>query len=63
VELQELMAQKRFIAASSLDVGEVATEEAGNDYWPQPLNQWARVCWYVADTGYDIEVIDSDGLT
>ena len=57
------MAKKRFIAASSPDVGKVAAEEADDDYWPQALNQRARVCWHVADTGYDIEVIDSDSLT
>jgi hypothetical protein len=45
------MAQKRFIAASSPDVGEVAAEEADNDYWLQAVNQWAIVCWYVADAG------------
>lgn len=57
------MFQKRFIVASSPDVGEVAAEEADDDEWPQAFNQWARVFWYVVDAGYDIEVIDSDGLT
>jgi hypothetical protein len=29
----------------------------------EPFNQRARVFWHVADAGYDIEVIDTDGLT
>ena len=62
VELEERLAQKRCIAVSSPDVAEVA-EEVEDHYWPQALNQRARVCRYVADAGYDIEVIDSDGLT
>src|SRR3990170_1954851 len=62
VELEERLAQKRCIMASSPDVAEVATEEADDHYWPQALNQRARVCGYVADAGYDIEVINSDGL-
>ena len=59
------MAQKSFIAASSPDVGEVAAEEAIDDDWTwiNPFNQWARVFWHIADAGYDIEVIDTDGLT
>jgi hypothetical protein len=59
------MAQKSFTVASSPDVDEVATEEADDDDWTwiEPFNQRARVFWHVADTGYDIEVIDTDGLT
>ena len=64
-ELKERMAQKSFTAASSPDVGEVATEEADDDDWTwiEPFNQRARVFWHVADAGYDIEVVDTDGLT
>jgi hypothetical protein len=58
MELEERLAQKRCIAVSSPDVA----TEADDDDWPQALNQRARVCWYVADASYDIEVIDSDGL-
>jgi hypothetical protein len=58
VELEERLAQKRCIAVSSPDVA----EEADDHYWPQALNQRARVCGYVADAYYDIEVVDSDGL-
>src|SRR3990170_4484374 len=59
------MAQKSFTAASPPDVGEVAAEEADDDDWTwiDPFNQRARVFWYVADAGYDIEVVNSDGLT
>ena len=59
MELEERLAQKRCIAVSSPDVA----EEADDHYWPQALNQQARLCGYVADAGYDIEVIDTDGLT
>ena len=58
VELEERLDQKRCITVSSPDV----TEEADDHYWPQALNQRARVCGYVTDAGYDIEVIDSDAL-
>ena len=64
-ELKERMAQKSFITASSPNVGEVAAEEADDDDWTwiKPLNQRARVFWYVVDAGYDIEVVDNDGPT
>ena len=58
VELEERLAQKRCIAVSSPDVA----EEADDHYWRQALKQRARVCGHVSATGYDIEVIDSDGL-
>ena len=58
VELEERLAKKRCIAVSSPDVA----EEADDHYWLQALNQRARVCGYVTDAGYDIEVIDSAGL-
>ena len=58
VELEERLAQKRCIVVSSPDVA----EEADDHYWPQELNQRARVCGYAADAGYDIKVIDSDAL-
>ena len=58
MELEERLAQKRCIAVSSHDVA----EEAGDHYWPHALNQQAKLCGYVADAGYDIEVLDSDGL-
>jgi hypothetical protein len=32
------MAQKRFTAASSPDIGEVATKEADYDDWLEPFN-------------------------
>ena len=54
---------KRCIAASSPDVVEVAAEEADDHYRPQALNQQARVCRHVANVGYNIEVINGDGLT
>src|SRR6266511_4341115 len=38
------------------------TEEADDHYWRQALKQRASVCGHVAAAGYDIEVIDSDGL-
>ena len=59
VELEERLAQKRCIVVSSPNVA----EEAHDHYWPHALNQRARVCGYVADTGYNIEVVNSDGLT
>ena len=62
MELEERLAQKRCMVTSSPNVAEVATEEANDHYWPQALNQWDRVCWYVASAGYDIELADSDGL-
>ena len=40
----------------------MAAEEADDHYWPQALNQRARVCGYVADAGHDIEVVDSNDL-
>ena len=58
VELEERLAQKRCIAVSSPDVA----EEADDHYWRQALKQRARVCGHVSAAGYDIEVIDSDGL-
>ena len=58
VEFEERLAQKRCITVSPPDV----TEEANDHYWPQALKQQARVCGYVSDAGYDIEVIDSDDL-
>ena len=58
VELEERLAQKRCIAVSSPDVA----EEAADHYWPQALNQRARVCRYVANAGYDIKVINNDGM-
>ena len=58
MELEERLAQKRCIAVSLPDVA----EEADEHYWLQTLNQWARVCRYVTDAGYDIEVVDSDSL-
>ena len=54
----ELLAQKRCIAVSSPDVA----EEADDHYWRQALKQRARVCGHVSAAGYDVEVIDSDGL-
>ena len=58
MELEERLAQKRCIAVSSPDVA----EEAGDHYWQQALKQRARVCGHVSAAGYDVEVIDSDGL-
>ena len=58
MELEERLAQKRCIAVSSPDVA----EEANDHYWRQALKQRARVCGHVSAAGYDIEVIDSDGL-
>ena len=58
VELGEQLAQKRCIAVSSPDVA----EEADDHYWRQALKQRARVCGHVSAAGYDIEVIDNDGL-
>ena len=58
MELEERLAQKRCIAVSSPDVA----EEADAHYWRQALKKWARVCGHVSATGYDIKVIDSDGL-
>ena len=58
MELEERLVQKRCIAVSSPDVA----EEADDHYWRQALKQWARVCGHVSAAGYDIEVIDSDGL-
>ena len=55
MELEERLAQKRCIAVSSPDVA----EEADHHYWPHALKQQARVCGYVADVGYDNEVVDS----
>ena len=63
MELEERLARKRCITASSPDAAEMAAKEADNHYWSQALSQRATVCGYVADTGYDIEVVDSDGLT
>ncbi|KAE8801149.1 ABC transporter B family member 2 [Hordeum vulgare] len=48
--------------ASSLDVTEVAVGEANDHYWLHALNQRARLSWYVVDAGYNIEVIDNNGL-
>ena len=64
VELEERLAQKRCIAVSLPDVAEVAAEEADDDDWTwiKPFNQRARVCGHVSATGYDMNVIDSDGL-
>ena len=58
MEFEERLAQKRCITVSSPDVA----EEADDHYWRQALKQWARVCGHVSAAGYDIEVIDSDGL-
>ena len=58
VELEERLAQKRCIAVSSPDVA----MEADDHYWPEALNQRARVCGHVSSAGYDIELIDSDAL-
>ena len=58
VELEERLAQKRCIAVSSPDVA----EEADDHYYRQALKQRARVCGHISAAGYDIEVIDSDGL-
>ena len=58
VELEERLAQKRCVAVSSPNVA----EEADDHYWRQALKQRARVCGHVLAAGYDIEVIDSDGL-
>ena len=58
VELEERLAQKRCIAVSSPDVA----EEADDHYWWQALKQRARVCAHVSAAGYDMEVIESDGL-
>ena len=58
VELEERLAQKRCIAVSSPDVA----EEADDHYWRQVLKQRARVCGHVSAVGYNIEVIDNDGL-
>ncbi|XP_020193718.1 uncharacterized protein [Aegilops tauschii subsp. strangulata] len=59
------MTQKSFTAASSPDVGEVATEEADDDDWTwiEPFNQRTRVFWHVADASYDIGVVDTNELT
>ena len=62
MELEERLAQKRCITASSPDVTEVAAEEADDHYWRQALKQRARVCGHVSAVGYHIEVIDNDGL-
>ena len=59
MELEERLAQKRCIVISSPNV----VEEADDPYWLHTLNQRARVCGYVMDTDYDIEVVDSDDLT
>ena len=53
MELKERLAQKRCIAVSSPDIA----EEADDHYWPQTLNQRARVCGYVTNANYNIEVI------
>ena len=58
MELEERLDQKRCIAVSSPDVA----EEADDHYWRQALKQRARVCAQVSAAGYDIEVIDNDGL-
>ena len=58
MELEERLAQKRCIVVSSPDVA----EKANDHYWRQALKQRARVCGHVSAAGYDIEVIDSDGL-
>ena len=58
MELEERLAQKWCITISSPDVA----KEDGDHYWPQALNQRARVCGYVADAGHDIEVVDSNDL-
>ena len=58
MELEERLAQKRCIAVSSPDVA----EEANDHYWWQTLKQRARVCGPVSAAGYDIKVINSDGL-
>ena len=58
MEIEEQLAQKRCIAVSSPNVA----EEADDHYWRQALKQRARVCRHVSAAGYDIEVIDSDGL-
>ena len=58
MELEERLAQKRCIAVSLPDVA----KEADDQYWRQALKQQARVCGHVSSAGYDIEVIDSDGL-
>ena len=58
MELEERLAQKRCIAVSSPN----DAEEAGDHYWRQALKQRARVCGHVSAAGYNIEVIDSDGL-
>ena len=58
VELEERLAQNRCIAVSSPDVA----EEADDHYWRQALKQRARVCGHVSSIGYDIKVMDNDGL-
>ena len=58
MELKERRAQKRCIMVYSPDI----TEEAEDHNWRQALKQRARVCGHVSAAGYDIEVIDSDGL-
>src|SRR3989337_983811 len=60
VELEERLAQKRCITASSPDVAELAAEEADDHYWPQALNQWARVhyCRMLLTRHYDQRLFD-----
>ena len=58
MELEERLAQMRFITVSSPDVA----EEAGDHYWRQALKQQARACGHVSAAGYNIEVIDNNGL-
>ena len=58
MELEERLAQNRCIVVSSPDVA----KEADDHYWRQTLKQRARVCGHVSAAGYDIKVIDSDGL-
>jgi hypothetical protein len=60
------LAKKRYTAAASLmDDGEVAaeaSEESDDDHWSESDNRRSRVFLHAAWAGYDIELIDRDGL-
>ncbi|KAE8803341.1 La-related protein 6 [Hordeum vulgare] len=45
VELEERLAQKRCISASSPQIAEVATEEGDDHYWLHAINYRAKVKW------------------
>ncbi|KAE8804946.1 hypothetical protein D1007_18963 [Hordeum vulgare] len=59
-------ANNRYTEGCLLDGGKVTVEaamEARYDEWPTTLNQWAHACMYFLEGDYDIELVDSDGLT